>query len=105
MVQTGLQDPYLSLIKSLIDNLEYKNQDKVYYSPLLGTLPPFFKYMRRFDSFGVIEKFDKELSQLDTHGTGFIPLPIFRSVLEHELKIKEKIVIDFIKNMRETDEG
>ena len=32
-----------------------------------------------------------------------MPLTIFRSLLEHELKIKEKIVVDFIKNLREVD--
>lgn len=30
-------------------------------------------------------------------------MALFRSVLEHELKIKEKIVVDFIENMREHD--
>jgi hypothetical protein len=96
IVTRELQDPYLSLMKALIDNLEYKNSDKVYYSPLLGTLPPFFRYVRRFDSFGIVEKFNKELTSLDSHANGFVPLALFRSVLEHELKIKEKIVIDFI---------
>ncbi len=28
---------------------------------------------------------------------------LFRSILEHELKIKEKIVVDFIHNLREID--
>jgi len=66
-------------------------------------MPPFFKYASRFDSFSVIEKFNKELSSIDTHGSGFVPLNMFRSILENELKIKEKIVLDFIGNMRPTD--
>ena len=66
-------------------------------------MPPFFKYAKRFDSFSVIEKFNKELQSIDTHGTGFVPLNLFRSILEGELKIKEKIVLDFINCMRVTD--
>ena len=66
-------------------------------------MPPFFKYASRFDSFSVIEKFNKELQSIDTHGSGFVPINMFRSILENELKIKEKIVIDFITNMRPTD--
>lgn len=33
---------------------------------------------------------------MDNHDNGFTPLALFRSVIEHELKIKEKIVVDFI---------
>lgn len=98
-----LQDPYLSLMKSYLGNVEFKNTDKVFYSPLVGALPPFLRYAKRFDSFGIIEKFNKELQSIDTHCSGFVPVNLFRSILEHELKIKEKIVLDFIQNMRETD--
>lgn len=90
-------------MRSYLETLEYKNSDKVYYSALLGPVAPFFRYAKRFDSFGVIEKFGKELQSIDTHGTGLVPVNLFRSVLEHELKIKEKIVLDFISNLRETD--
>jgi hypothetical protein len=49
-------------LKSYIsEGLEYKSTNKVYYSPLVGTLPPFFKYVHRFEAFNVIEKFNKEL--------------------------------------------
>ena len=34
---------------------------------------------------------------LDSRGTGFLPVALFRSALEHELKIKPKIVEDFIE--------
>lgn len=72
---------------------------------MLGQLPPFFRYAKRFDSFTVIEKFGKELQSIDTHATGFVPGHLFRSILEHEIKIKEKIVLDFISNLRETDQS
>ncbi len=87
------------------EGLEFKNSDKVYYSPLFGALPPFLKYAKRFDSFSIIEKFNKELLSIDTHGQGFVPINLFKSVLEHELKIKEKIVSDFLLNLRETDQS
>lgn len=66
-------------------------------------MPPYFKYAKRFDSFSIVEKFNKELQSIDTHGTGFVPLNLFRSILEGELKIKEKIVLDFITSLRLTD--
>jgi len=44
----------------------------------------------------MIEKFNKELQSIDSNGSGFVPVNLFRSILEHELKIKEKIVVDFI---------
>ena len=90
-------------MKSYLGNVEFKNTDKVFYSPLVGALPPFLRYAKRFDSFGIIEKFNKELQSIDSHCSGFVPVNLFRSILEHELKIKEKIVLDFIHNMRETD--
>ncbi len=100
-----LQDPYQSLLKQYIAAAcEYKSADKIFYSALLGdSMPPYFKYARRFDSFSVVEKFNKELQSIDTHGTGFVPLNLFRSILEGELKIKEKIVLDFINSLRLTD--
>lgn len=39
----------------------------------------------------------RELLSLDSHCNGFLPVDLFRSVLEHELKIKPKIVDDFIE--------
>lgn len=91
-------------MRNYLSQLEYKNSDKVFYSPLFGPVPPFFRYAKRFDQFGVIEKFSKELQSIDNHGTGFVPVNLFRSILEHELKIKEKIVLDFINNLRELDQ-
>jgi hypothetical protein len=43
----------------------------------------------------------KELMSLDSHEQGFVPLALFRSVLEHELKIKVKIVDDFVDTCRQ----
>jgi hypothetical protein len=106
LVSEKLQDPYLTLLKNYIaEGLEYKNSDKVYYSPLVGTMPPFFKYAKRFESFGIVERFNKELISIDTHGQGFVPANLFKSVLEQELKIKEKIVNDFINNLRDSDQS
>jgi hypothetical protein len=61
---------------------------------------PYFRYGRRFDSFGIIEKFDKELTSLDDHERGFVSLKLFESQLGGMLKIKKKIVDDFISNMK-----
>ena len=43
----------------------------------------------------------RELISLDSHCTGFLPVALFRSVLEHELKIKPKIVDDFIETCKQ----
>jgi len=91
-----LKDTFLDLLNSM----EFKNKDKIFYSPLLGQLPPFFRYARRFESVGVINKLEKELYAIDNQETGFVPLALFRSILEHVLKIKEKIVEDFITNLK-----
>jgi hypothetical protein len=101
LIQQELSGPQLEMMTQFVDCLEYKNSDKVYYSPLCGLPPPFFRYGRRFDSFGVIEKFDKELTSLDDHERGFVALKLFESQLEGMLKIKKKIVDDFIDNMRQ----
>jgi hypothetical protein len=40
--------------------LEFKNSEKVYYSPIFNgscCLPPFFKYANRFGDLDIIEKF------------------------------------------------
>jgi hypothetical protein len=43
----------------------------------------------------------RELTSLDSHGNGFLPIALFRSVLEHELKIKPKIVDDFVDTSKQ----
>ena len=82
------------------DHLEYKNSDSVFYSPLFGLPPPYFKYAKKFDNFGIIERFMRELVSLDSHQQGFVPLALFRSVLEHELRIKMEIVDDFVQSCK-----
>ena len=59
--------------------------------------------MKRFNDFGVFEKFNKELKALDMQESGFIALHIFRSVIEFELSIKKKIVDDFVDQMMQVD--
>lgn len=39
------------------DHLEFKNSDSVFYSPLFGLPPPYFKFAKKFDNFGIIERF------------------------------------------------
>ena len=80
------------LLTMINDNLEFKNSDSVYYSPLFGLPPPFFKQSKSYSTFEFVQQCMRELTSLDSHGTGFLPIALFRSVLEHELKIKPKIV-------------
>mmetsp|Transcript_33160 Transcript_33160/g.23911 ORF Transcript_33160/g.23911 Transcript_33160/m.23911 type:complete len:222 (-) Transcript_33160:1290-1955(-) len=95
----GEDKQVIEAVKTIVyQTLEYKNVDSVYYSPLFGLPAPYFKYAKRFDSFGIVEKFYNELTALDSHDSGYVPLGLFKSVLEHELKIKVKIVEDFVEN-------
>jgi hypothetical protein len=82
-------------------SLEYKSVDKVFYSPLFGLPPPFFKYSEKFDQLEIICKLNEELESLDSTDNGFIPVNLFRNALEDELKIKAKIVDDFINSIRD----
>ena len=82
-------------------SLEYKSVDKLYYSPLYGLPPPFFKYSKKFDKLEIISRMNEELESLDSTDNGFIPVNVFRNALEDELKIKGKIVDDFINSIRD----
>ena len=62
IVKNNLQGVHQDLMLRLVSNLEYKKEDKVFYSPLFGELGPFFKFANRFDQQGVIAKFYKEFS-------------------------------------------
>lgn len=104
-VQSQYEGPLKDMLLAYIGTLEYKNSEKVFYSPLFGQVAPYFRYAKRFDNFEVVDKFNRELLSIDTNAMGFVPLNLFRSILEHELKIKEKIVLDFIGNLRETDQS
>lgn len=46
-------------------------------------------------------KLNEELESLDSTDNGFIPVNLFRNALEEELKIKTKIVDDFINSIRD----
>lgn len=81
--------------------MEFKDVDKVYYSPLFGLPPPYFKYSKKFDQVEIVCKICEELEALDSHDNGFVPVNLFRNSLETELKIKAKIVEDFINNLRD----
>ena len=35
--------------------LEFKNADSVFYSPLFGLPPPYFKQAKSFDSFEIVQ--------------------------------------------------
>ena len=85
------------LLTLINDNLEFKNSDSVYYSPLFCLPPPYFKQSKSFSQWEFVQQTMRELTSLDSHGNGFLPIALFRSVLEHELKIKPKIVDDFIE--------
>ena len=87
------------------DNLEYRNTDSVFYSPLLGLPAPYFRHARSIEVFHVVVRMCQELNALDSHQAGFVPVGLFRSVLEHELKMKPKIVDDFIENLKQPSKG
>jgi hypothetical protein len=77
--------------------------DKVFYSPLFGLPPPFFRYAKKFDQIEIICKFNEEFENLDSMENGFIPATILKNVLEGELNLKQKIVDDFIFSLRDID--
>lgn len=83
--------------------LEFKNEHKVYYTPFSLSnqtlIRPYFKYLRRINQQKVIESIHRRLSSCDDEDNGFINKNHFKTILEQELKIKEKIVQDFISNI------
>lgn len=54
------------LINMVRGSLEFKSVDKVYYSPLFGIPPPFFKYAEKFDHIEIITRFSEEFENLDS---------------------------------------
>jgi hypothetical protein len=65
--------------------------------------PPFFKYSQKFDQLEIVCKFNEEIEALDSNDNGFIPVNILKNVLEGELKVKTKIVDDFVNSLRDID--
>ena len=104
-VKSQIPDEYLSqkLIWFIKSSLEYKSVDKIFYSPLFGLPPPFFKHAKKFDQLEIVCKFNEEIESLDENDNGFIPVNILKNVLEGELKIKAKIVDDFVQSLRDID--
>jgi 5S rRNA maturation endonuclease (ribonuclease M5) len=70
---------------------------------LFGLPPPFFKYSKKFDQLEIVCKFNEEIEALDSNDNGFIPVNILKNVLEGELKVKTKIVDDFVNSLRDID--
>jgi len=103
VVKDQIPDEYLKqkLIWFIKTSLQFKSIDKVFYSPLFGLPPPFFKHGKRFDQVEIICKLNEELEALDSTDNGFIPANLFRNALEGELKIKTKIVEDFVNGIRD----
>ena len=102
-VKDHVPNEYLAqkLIWFIQTSLEFKSVDQVYYSPLFGLPPPFFKYSQKFDQLEIICKLNAELESLDSTDNGFIPVNLFRNALEDELRIKGKIVDDFVNCIRD----
>lgn len=89
---------YLEAFSNL---LELKNSTKVYYGPLLNLLPPMFKHARRVDKFKIIEIMDKRLISCDDEENGFVNSNLFKTILLQEIRIKEKIVEDFVVKLKQ----
>jgi hypothetical protein len=70
---------------------------------LFGLPPPFFKYSQKFDQLEIVCRFNEEIEALDSKDNGFIPVNILKNVLEGELKVKTKIVDDFVNSLRDID--
>jgi hypothetical protein len=72
----------------IAENLEYKNSDCVFYSPLLALPPPYFRYSCDVDMADTVIKFYREMAALDSHQQGFIPTALMKSALCDRLKVK-----------------
>ena len=56
----------VKMLQLVNDFLEFKNSDSVYYSPLFGLPPPYFKHAKAFDSFEIIQQTMREMLSLDS---------------------------------------
>lgn len=77
--------------------------DHVFYSPLFGVPPPFFRYAHKFDQLDIICKISENLEELDANDHGFVAVNLFRNCLENELNLKTKIIDDFVNGLRDTN--
>ena len=57
----------LNLGTLIAENLEYKNSDCVFYSPLLSLPPPYFRYGHELDSLDLLIRMTQEFRALDSH--------------------------------------
>lgn len=57
----------LKLTTLIAENLEYRNADCVFYSPLLALPPPYFRSTPEVDQADLVVKFYRELAALDSH--------------------------------------
>ena len=55
------------LLSMINDFLEFKNSDSVYYSPLFGLPPPYFKHAKAFDTFDIVQSTMREMLSLDSY--------------------------------------
>lgn len=85
----------LNLRSMITDNLEFKNSDCVYYSPLLSLPPPYFRYGHDIDSIDLLMHLTSELRAIDSHQQGFVPHSLFKQICD-KLRIKNKICEDFV---------
>ena len=69
LIQEQISDKRTALtLQTLIaENLEFKNADSVFYSPLFCLPPPYFKHSADIDSLDLICKLNKELNAIDIH--------------------------------------
>jgi len=100
MIATEVKDrevqPY---IEAFISLLELKNTTKVYYTPLFNFISPHFKHARWVDKFKIIEVMEKWLVSCDDEDNGFVITNLFKTILQDEIRIKSKIVEDFVDKL------
>lgn len=94
---------FMNLFTGLAKYCENKNEEKIYYSPLFNLMPPYYKYARRLDSLSVIQFMEKKLESCDDYDTGFIPTSIFNTILQSEIKMKDKIIKDLHTGTNDLD--
>lgn len=91
-------DPNLKQhLDGLVQLLELKNERKVFYTPFSTQVSPYLKYGRRLDKLKIIEAIDRRLSSCDDDENGFINRNHLKTILEQELKIKDKIVRELVE--------
>ena len=90
----------LTLQTLIAENLEFKNSDSVFYSPLFCLPPPYFKHSSDLDSMELICKLNSELSAIDIRQDGYVPLSMLKQVVVDTLSIKPKIFDDMAEQMQ-----